>query len=186
MPSPIAHIATGIAIGLLAKQLAPKSLVNPHQGIATQVTTQTIFMLTIIGSLLPDFDALLGIIMGDFGKYHNHLSHSFALGLGASLLITVLYASRLALPKTTMFLMLFSAYSLHILMDAATVTRGVMLLWPISENRFATLLPLFYGVRWSEGIFSTLHLITIITETLFAGVLWGLLKHVIKRRKLKL
>jgi carbamoyltransferase len=47
-------------------------------------------------SLLPDLDSVLGILMGDFGRYHNNLSHSVFMALVAALSIGAVarYASR--------------------------------------------------------------------------------------------
>ena len=46
-----------------------------------------------------------------------------------------------------------------------------MLFWPLSSHRFSSPLLLFYGVRWSDGLFSIHHLSTVLNELLFALVL---------------
>jgi hypothetical protein len=61
-------------------------------------------------------------------------------------------------------------------MDAATVSRGVMALWPLTETRFLAPVTIFYGLHWSDGWISIRHLWTLLTELLFAGLLFGLLR----------
>jgi len=178
MPSPIAHIAAGVAVGLIVHKVVSKSItVKPSYDKA--LGYYPLILLAVIGSVLPDVDGVVGLLAGDFGKYHNNLSHSFVFGLLVSTVLTLVLSAWKQLPKKLIFISLFAAYSLHIIMDAAAVTRGVMLLWPFTEQRFATPIPLFYGVRWSEGLFAWQHLITIVTEIIF-GALFILL---VKRSK---
>ncbi len=49
-------------------------------------------------------------------------------------------------------------------MDAFTIGRGVMILWPFSIDRYASPVSLFYGVHWSDGWVSVRHLWTMVTE----------------------
>jgi hypothetical protein len=64
------------------------------------------------------------------------------------------------------------AYDLHVLMDFFTYdSRGVMLLWPFSALRFESTVSLFYGVRWSKGLWAVEHLITLFSELTFALVI---------------
>jgi len=55
-------------------------------------------------------------------------------------------------------------YELHVIMDCFTAGRGVMLLWPLIAERYSAPIRLFYGLKWSEGLFSTKHIWTIVTE----------------------
>jgi hypothetical protein len=52
-------------------------------------------------------------------------------------------------------------------MDALTAERGVMLFWPLSQNRFVSPIRIFYGLQWGLGWFSIWHLWTIVTESGF-------------------
>ncbi|NIV75262.1 MAG: hypothetical protein GWN37_10615, partial [Gammaproteobacteria bacterium] len=45
------------------------------------------------------------------------------------------------------FLLTLVCYELHVLLDYLTVGRGVMLLWPLSAERFAPPIYLFYGLH---------------------------------------
>ena len=61
-------------------------------------------------------------------------------------------------------------------MDWMTYGKGVMALWPLTERRFSFPITLFYGLRWSEGIWSLHHLLTVLTElgTVAAVVVVGI------------
>ena len=67
-------------------------------------------------------------------------------------------------------------------MDYFTIGRGVMLAWPLSSERFAPPFHLFYGLRWSHGLISELHWITLLSELFFVGVLFFGLRYYERRR----
>jgi len=170
MPSPIAHIAVGVAIGVVAKRKVDRS--HPEQS-----GSLFILFVALLGAVLPDFDAFVAIALGDFGKYHNNLTHSFLFAFVACVLLTGLLSFFSQLPKRTIFFVLAFACTIHLLMDTASVTRGVMLFWPFTNERFVSPIPLFYGVRWSEGVFVWHHVMTLLTETIFAAVcIWFSMK----------
>ena len=121
-------------------------------------------------SLLPDLDAVAGLLLGDMYNIHNQGSHSLFSGLLASILIAAAvnwFGHRfwgLDVPKGKLFWLSLTAYALHVLMDTLTPGRGVMLFWPFSTVRFQSPVPLLYGVRWEEGWLSLKHLWTIVSE----------------------
>jgi membrane-bound metal-dependent hydrolase YbcI (DUF457 family) len=106
--------------------------------------------------------------MGDFGRYHNNVTHSVFVGLAAALGFGLWLRWRGKPNAKTWFILALICYQLHILMDAATISRGVMALWPLSSSRYRFPVPLFYGFHWSEGLISVKHLVTLTTELLFA------------------
>jgi membrane-bound metal-dependent hydrolase YbcI (DUF457 family) len=113
-------------------------------------------------------DAIAGILFDNMLGLHNNGTHSLIVAAIAA----AVFAGLIWLWERTRFrywfFLLFSSYSLHVVMDTFTWdTRGVMLFWPLSLERFQAPFTLFYGVRWSEGLFSPQHLITLITEALF-------------------
>jgi membrane-bound metal-dependent hydrolase YbcI (DUF457 family) len=64
------------------------------------------------------------------------------------------------------FVICLISYDLHVLMDALTADRGVMMFWPLTDaHRVAV--KLFYGLQWGLGWFSPWHLWTIFTESVF-------------------
>lgn len=123
-------------------------------------------------SLLPDLDCVVGVAAGDFGRFHNNITHSFAFGAVVSLLVAVVLVS--AVGKGTgpaWFLFAFTCYGLHVVMDYFTAGRGVMALWPFMSDRFGSPVCLFKGVKWATGLWSSQHLLTILNELLFVAAL---------------
>ena len=79
MPSPIAHVAVGYLIyrGCFRQFTSPEAR-STRQPLGP--------LLVAFGlSMLPDLDAVVGTVAGDLGRYHNNVTHSFILGLGAAL-----------------------------------------------------------------------------------------------------
>jgi len=171
MPSPIAHIAAGVAIYRL----------RPRRGASHDHRLR--LLGACIGlSLLPDLDAAVGIALGNLGRYHNNLAGSPAFGALVALAVAggvSLVRRGWARPALTLT---FVCYEVHVLMDFLTFGRGVMLLWPLSTERFAPPFHLFFGLRWSHGLASTLHVVTIVTELLFAVALFISLRWLLQRR----
>ena len=158
MPSPIAHVAAGYLIWKSGgESLTPKG--GRFSSLAA------ISALAFL-SLLPDADAIPGLLFHDLGRFHNHFSHSFFAGLVTSLIL-MLAAKALGRPQPARWLTYgLICYWIHLAMDFMTFGRGVMLFWPLSNSRFSSPVKLFSGLHWSEGLWSVRHLETILTEVL--------------------
>ncbi len=165
MPSPIAHSLVAV---IFARRLTPSLL-----------SLRGVGMLLYAGffSMLPDVDAIIGIACDDLGRYHNNITHS--LGFITVVGVTIWIATRLLrVPSPSRWAGVASGCMLlHVLMDFLTVGRGVMLFWPLTSHRFEPPFKLFYGLHWSEGVWSSSHLITAATELalllpLMLWVLW--------------
>ena len=175
MPSPIAHLTAGYAAYALARAYAPKltlGRVGPIPGL---------LLLTGGFSLLPDLDAVAGVLLGDFGRFHNNLTHSLFMGLAVALAFGALMRWQRGSGFWYWVALAGLCYELHIVMDWMTVGRGVMALWPFASQRYQAGNPLFYGLHWSEGLFSPRHLLTAATELVFAVLVLGLV-HGFRRR----
>lgn len=159
MPSPIAHIAVGAIIGVaVSNKSQDKRLMWAAPAVC------------ILFSIMPDFDLLAGFLMRDIGTYHNQFTHSPGFGLMACLVLTPVMRKFLpGLRVGQVFALIALCYGLHIVMDFMTYGRGLKLLWPFSEDRFRSPVLLFYGVRWSDGLFTAKHFITLANETVFVG-----------------
>jgi hypothetical protein len=156
MPSPLAHAAMGYVLYRATKKPDDSGRIGP---------LPQLLILTVGISILPDLDFLAGIIFGDLYAYHNQVSHSLVVGTGFSLLAAgaIWLATRRTFGRW--FLILALSYNLHIVMDFFTYkTRGIMLFWPFTEARYEGAVKLFYGVRWSEGLWTPSHLVTLATE----------------------
>jgi len=164
MPSPIAHLAAGYVIYRVAQNYMPLPPVQFTEGVPT------LLILAAGFSLLPDVDSVAGVFFGDFGRYHNNASHSLFVGAAVALAFALFMKWRTN-NFGFWFVFAFCCYSLHVLMDASTWSRGVMALWPFTAQRFLSPVTIFYGLHWSEGFLSTNHLWTILTEVIFAALL---------------
>lgn len=172
MPSPIAHGAAAYLLYRAVRRSNP-----PHQPLSPSQQTSNprpfhVWLLAELGlfggivllSLLPDLDVLPGILANDLGRFHNNRSHSFFLG---ALIAPLVGGAMWALQRSNfrrLTTIAFVAYSLHLVMDYFTVGRGVMLWWPFSADRLTSPMPLFHGVRWSEGWWSANHGWTLLNE----------------------
>jgi membrane-bound metal-dependent hydrolase YbcI (DUF457 family) len=177
MPSPILHGAAGYSIYRLYLRYEP----DTEEGEEPRALTATLFA-AIIFSVLPDIDSLVGIIRGNFGRYHNNLTHSFFAGLAAALPFGLLMQRKQRSSFKYWFSLASFAYMLHVVMDSFTWGRGVMALWPLKSDRFRVPLRLFYGFHWSDGWWSRRHLWTFLTELMLIGggvlVIYNLLRRI--------
>jgi hypothetical protein len=71
-------------------------------------------------------------------------------------------------------------------MDFFTVSRGVMLFWPLTDQRFVSPVKLFTGLHWSQGVWSVHHLYTIFSEGIFVLSVFLLVAALLRRRGLRL
>ncbi len=173
MPSPLAHAAVG---GLIARSYTRKS---KDRSFILRITLICLFF-----SLAPDLDAIFGLLAGDIGRYHNQGTHS---------ILALVFISALAAPflarwvehfsTRKMFGLVSLCYGLHMLMDFMTYGRGLKLAWPFSQARFRSPLLLFYGLRWSDGLISARHWITLANELAFVAVLLLLSRPLWKARQ---
>ena len=173
MPSPIAHLATGYAIYLLSRSRQPEIKPDKLGRLPTSLAVATGF------TMLPDIDSAAGLLMGNFGRFHNNVTHSLVLGFGISLVFATVMHWRQRAGFAYWFFLALVSYEAHVVMDSLTISRGVMAFWPFSSERFLLPFRLFYGFHWSDGLLSVRHIWTFLTEGVFAAALIGLL-HLIK------
>jgi hypothetical protein len=160
MPSPIAHLAAGYAIYRLSKNKLP-------QRVGSVSKIPIALMLIAVLSILPDLDFLVGLLFGDIESFHNNLSHSLLIGLPVALVASCIMYLWYRSHFWVWFAVSLIAYDLHAILDLFSGERGVMLLWPVIQDRFVSPIRLFYGVQWGLGFFTPWHLVTILSETLF-------------------
>ena len=114
--------------------------------------------------------------------YHNNISHSLFVGIPIALLVAGIFQRAYRSSFWLWFVICLLSYDLHILMDALTAERGVILFWPLSESRYASPIKLFYGLQWGLGWFSFWHLWTIFTESIFVGIVLVAMNYFDRRR----
>ena len=175
MPSPIAHIGIGYVIYRIYKPQLPK-----HQTHNWKFPLQMIMVAGL--SMLPDLDVIPAIIFRDMRGYHNNISHSLLVAIPVALLIANAFYRTYRSKFWMWFFICLLSYDLHVIMDALTAERGVMIFWPLSSARFTSPIKIFYGLQWGLGLFSIWHLWTIFTESLFVAVILVALNYFDKRR----
>ena len=166
MPSPIAH--TTVAY-VLWHTFASRPL--PALGFSPRRVPVLLLAMAVL-CMLPDLPSIYGLATGQLARFHNSWEHSLSVGVLAALLgaaIALRHSRRSAL---RWFLIVLLCYESHVLMDSLTIGRGVMLFWPFSEQRLASPIKIFYGLHWSDGWLSWKHLITLLTEAAFGGVVF--------------
>jgi membrane-bound metal-dependent hydrolase YbcI (DUF457 family) len=176
MPSPLAHLTAGYVLYRLGRAHQP----NPALGRLGPVPG--LLAVTAGVSLLPDLDSIVGVLAGDFGRFHNNLTHSLLVGAAVALLLAVALRAVRGNGFGFWFAIVLAAYELHVLMDWTTYGRGVMVWWPLTAERFQAPVFVFYGLHWSQGWLSTRHLWTLTTELLFAAVTLLALRTFTRRR----
>ncbi|MFA9479103.1 metal-dependent hydrolase [Phycisphaerales bacterium AB-hyl4] len=176
MPSPIAHVGLAFfARPFLARHPAAHALSRPRRW--------AFYALISFALIAPDLDFALAFIfthpLHDHGTYMHSL---FAAILFAPLFAFIAYPLlQRSIPRLTLALVGFAAYSSHLLLDLFTPGRGIMLAWPVTTERFASPVPLFFGAHHSQLWAFHLHLITLLTELIFVALV-GLTAHYLSPR----
>lgn len=164
MPSPIAHLAAGYTAYYLSRSRQPQMKVATIGPLPTSLAVAAGF------SLLPDIDSLAGLVMGNFGRFHNNATHSLVVGFGAALAFAAVMQRRERQGFAYWFMLALVCYEAHVVMDSATISRGVMAIWPFNMERYLLPFRLFYGFHWSDGVISNRHIWTFLSEGGFAAV----------------
>lgn len=133
-----------------------------------------LIFLLLFWAIVPDLDVIPGFLVGDLGSFHNNLTHSLTAAVVFSAMAALILSWINRCSPTTWFIALFLCYGSHVLLDFVTYSeRGLLLLWPFDLKRYESGVALFYGVRWSEGLISYHHLVTMVSELAFAGIVVG-------------
>ena len=164
MPSPIAHTTAAYAIFVASNSQLDRFLPwNERRGTH-------LFLVLVFLCLLPDFGSIIGLVTGDFARFHNSWEHSLLVGLVVGLAGGAAISQFRGDPFWRWFVVVLLCYQSHVLMDYFTIGRGVMLFWPFSEERWGAPIKLFYGLHWSDGWWTPRPLWTAVTEIAFAAV----------------
>ena len=176
MPSPIAHVAMGYLVYRTFRSRTPEEA-SQRLGPLPRDLVATMAM-----SLAPDLDAVPGILFRDLGRFHNNFMNSIIFGLAFALGVGAVSWINKRSGFKRWFTIALVSYETHVLMDFFTPGRGLLLLWPFSSERFAPPFKLFYGFRWSQGLISPKHIVTLVTELGTIGFV-GLIIYFLNRRK---
>lgn len=157
MATPVGHYLVGLAI---------------TQGLANSGRDRKQGIVLAAVAVLPDFDLVAGLFVGNVWAYHRVVSHSliaaFSFGLVA-LSALALFQVRRPIHAATMLLLVYLS---HLVLDYATVDArypdsGVPFLWPWLESRFQSPLTLVHAGRFSfSELISLFNVSVVIRETL--------------------
>ena len=169
MPSLIAHLSMGLFLWFWFRRSMGTFWTSIPRG------AWMLLGLFLFLSMIPDLDALVGMITGDMGRFHNQQSHSLFIGAVVAILFALI-ASRMIreVSLRKWFFLTLGCYEIHILMDYVCYGRGVRILWPVIPDRFPAPVEIFNGLHWSYGWWHPAHLTTIKEELLFAIILLGI------------
>jgi hypothetical protein len=175
MPSPIAHLGVGYAVYRHYKDKLPRD-----KRSFWKFPLQLILVTGL--SMLPDLDVVPAILFRDMRAYHNNISHSLLVGIPVALLVAGAFHRVYRSSFWLWFIICLISYDLHVIMDALTAERGVLMFWPLSQTRIASPIKIFYGLQWGLSWFNPWHLWTIFTETLFSVIVIAAMSYFDKRR----
>jgi membrane-bound metal-dependent hydrolase YbcI (DUF457 family) len=139
MPSPVGHILAGTAVYLVGRGRESRSRV--------------MLVITLLGTIVPDFDFLPGILIGDLPAFHHGPSHSLAFAVLFGVIVFLFIRRRHKDIAVRIGLLAAAAYASHVLLDLVSVNegaRGVPILWPLSDHQFGFNLHLLGHFRYSD------------------------------------
>jgi hypothetical protein len=168
MPSPIAHISVGY---LISRHFRGRFKFGGNRLMILLFTGICLFL-----SMIFDLDAVVGIISGNLGGWHNQWSHSLIVCAGAIMLGTFMLLVLVRRQPRLCLTVAFACCASHILMDFFCYGRGLKLFWPLTEARFKPHVYIFMGLHWSNGLWSPWHILTAINEIIFVILLVKIIK----------
>lgn len=178
MPSPVGHILGGATVYLAGKRADSHS--------------RLILVTTLVGSVLPDLDFLPGFVIGNLGAFHHGVSHSVAFAVLFGMLVCFLFRWRHQDVALRGGVLATLSYASHIALDFAAVnegTRGVPIIWPLSDQQFGLNFPMLGYFQYSNSIWSVfrwdnVHALTREFTILGIPVLFLITREMRKRRRL--
>lgn len=170
MPSPIAHGSTVV----FAPQVLGADVPRDLRGVL-------VWGLLLFASVAPDFDIPINWIIDEGRGMRLHGSYSHSLLLAPIFGVIFMLAMRLVWPEAKggrVWALGTGFYAVHIVMDLLTMgARGPSLFWPVHPERIASPIGIFVGVEHSEYWRWDRHALTIVTEALFALVLYAIARY---------
>ena len=176
MPSPLAHLSVAYVIQRVLRKRGGAAPAAPPWGAWKWLAA------TAVLSLLPDLDAVPGLLLHNMHGYHNAVTHTPAAALMAAAIVGLgVRLLRRGRPWFWFGLTLL-CYAMHLFLDLFCFGRGMMLLWPFSSDRTLPPFFAFFGFHWSSRWNDRIHLWTVLNETVFAAVVIALV-HAFTRSK---
>jgi inner membrane protein len=160
MPSPVGHILGGAAVYLAA--------------VRKQDRSRAVLGLTLLGSILPDFDFFPGFFTGKLFAYHHGISHSLTFAVFFTAVVFILAEWRQTKVASRAAILAGLGYASHIILDfLGNPGPGMPIFWPLSDKLFGLDLGLLGSFYFADsGIWSVVrrdNASTILRELLIIG-----------------
>jgi len=157
MPSPVGHILGGAAVYLAAARKQDRS--------------RAVLGVTLLGSILPDFDFLPGFFIGKLSAYHHGISHSLTFALFFAAAVFILAERTQTKIASRAAILAGLGYVSHVILDFVG-PRGVPIFWPLSDKGFALDISLLGSIYFDSEIWSVVrwdNAPTLLRELLIIG-----------------
>ena len=139
MASPVGHSLFGLGI---------------YSAANNQLNWKEIFVYVVLANL-ADFDFLFGFVVGEPNKYHHQFTHSIVMAVVIAGIFAFMYCRKNKDKLVKIFVLFFSVYFSHILIDFLTVDKsfpfGEQLLWPFSNHYYLSPVCVFMDVHKSDS-----------------------------------
>lgn len=153
---------TVLVAPLLLRALPPGTSIGRRSALAGAV---------LFGALAADLDIPIGFLAGGNGFVaHGGYTHSLLMAMVFATIFLLWVRLLAPVHVGRAWAVGALAYGSHLMLDAINHGRGIMLLWPLSTERFVSPVRIFYGVRHSDLSDWTHHLITLATELIFVAI----------------
>ena len=166
MCSPAGHILIGAACWFA---FAPRAGLERAPRFAALAAT--IFLANG-----PDLDYLPGLALGDLNRWHYQGTHSLLFAVLLALAVAWVFRRRIA-PRAAVLPVFLIASLSHLAADFMTIDLGpppgIPLLWPLSDARFISPVPLFVNFQKAtlEQLFTAANLGPLLREILLTAPL---------------
>lgn len=143
MALPIAHAAAGYLVHRAARRV-------PSRDRSPAGAWRRAALFMCIGNL-PDFDFLIGFVVGRPGLLHRGVSHTIVAAVVFGALAGVIVRRRRGEPFLPTALAFAAAYGSHLLLDWLTIDsrppEGAQFLWPFSDAYYIAPVSIFREIR---------------------------------------
>ena len=147
-----------------------KAYLARDHALPKRLPRRILMVWTIIVANMADIDFILPLLFGV--SDHRGFTHSLFFGFCFSFLVALAIFALYGPPLKKLALFSIFIYASHLFLDFFTAGgRGIPLLWPFSEVRFISTLPIFPGVHHSEGLFHLGHAVFITYEAIYSILL---------------
>jgi inner membrane protein len=133
-------------------------------------------------AVLPDLDFIPQLLTGK--KYHHTFTHSIVFAIIVAFVSGMIgWLLRRKFLKVVLLTLLL--YFSHLFLDFFTGGgKGLQLFWPFAKTFYISQISIFPGTHYSMGLFNVKHLIFVSFETIYAILLFVILRYCTGTRQL--